>query len=107
MRKDRQMEFNWLIFCPAALMKNKDVLTLWFRVLNCSNIQPSLVNHYAKAEWSASSLATPFTWLALLFLVFNVKEEIPKNRTNPCNWLIFLNIQLDHIKVTKPCHIFR
>lgn len=51
------MELNWLIFCPAASMKNKDALTLCFCMLNCSNIQSLLVNHYAKVEWPVSGLA--------------------------------------------------
>lgn len=56
-KRQRQMEFNGLIFCPAAQMKNKDALTLCFCVLNCSNIQSALFNHYAKVEWPVSRLA--------------------------------------------------
>lgn len=79
-------------------MKNKDALTLCFCMLNCSNIQSALVNHYAKVEWPVSRLADTIHLAVPFVLVFNVKEESSKNRANPCNWLAFLNVQLDHVK---------
>lgn len=92
------MEFNRLIFCPAALMKNRDILTPRFYMLSCSNIQPSLLNHYVKAEWPVSRLADTVHLLSLLFSVSNVKEKRSKNRPKPCNWITFLSTQLDHGK---------
>lgn len=79
------MEFNWLIFCPAALMKNRDVLTLRSCVLRCSNPQPSLLNHYVKAEWPGSRLADTVHLLSPLFSVPNVKERRSKIRPEPHN----------------------
>lgn len=70
-------------------------------MLNCSNIQSLLVNHYAKVEWLVSRLADTIHLAVPLFSVFNVEEEISKNRINPCDWLAFLNTQLDHCKSEK------